>query len=323
MFRPWKEGKGIPGQRASNIFSSRGITHQASVFHTLQQNGHVERFNWTLLGKAEAIQQYACLPRSFWQDAVETALHIYNWQPMCHHQWKTPIEIFNGNKPNISYFRIFGSHAYIFIPPEQQRDKLSPKAKEMVFIGYEPNTKGYCFWSTAQYRVFISTHVLFDETVFPFCSRNQTNGPAPIPIKEERPTAYDESFTEEPQRNPELSWDHYIQVPFGINNPNQDPSDARHASDHTWSSSSYPTWRPFLENELDAPSSLFLDSPESSTSPPPYRSSPLYPPIKRTQLETGHWSSISDRHQHKHYGITDSPPFSSLEEDTPPHGPKS
>ena len=85
----------------------------------------------------------------------------------------------------------------MFIPPEQRRDKLSPKAKEMVFIGYEPNTKGYCFWSTTQHRVFISIHVLFDEMIFPFCSRNQTDGPATIPVEEERPTAYDES-SEEP-----------------------------------------------------------------------------------------------------------------------------
>jgi len=59
------------------FFQSRGITHQTSVPHTPQQNGRAERFN-TLLEKAEAIRQHACLPHSFWQDAVETALHIYN-----------------------------------------------------------------------------------------------------------------------------------------------------------------------------------------------------------------------------------------------------
>ena len=111
----------------------------------------------------------------------------------------------------------------------------------MIFIGYEPNTKGYCFWFTAQHRVFILTHALFDETVFPFHSRNQTDEPAPIPVEEERPTAYNEPPTKKTQRNPELSQDHYIQVPLGINNPNQDPPDAGHASDHTRSSSSYPT----------------------------------------------------------------------------------
>ena len=171
--------------------------------------------------------------------------------------------------------------------------------------------------------MFILTHVLFDETAFPFYSRNQTDGPAPIPIEEARPTAYDKSSIEEPQRNPEPSQDHYTQVPLGINNPNQDPPDAGHASDHTSSSSSYPTWRPVLENELYVPSPLFLDSLEFLTSPPSYCSLRFHPLIKRAQLKTGHQSLISNRHQHKHQGIMDSPPSSSEEEDIPPHGPKS
>jgi transposase InsO family protein len=69
-----------------SFFKSRGITHQTSVPHTPQQNGRAERFNRTLLEKAEAIRQHACLPQSFWQDAVETALHIYNQQPMRRHE---------------------------------------------------------------------------------------------------------------------------------------------------------------------------------------------------------------------------------------------
>ena len=95
------------------FFCSRGVTHQTSVPYTSQQNGHAERFNQTLLEKAKAIHQHACLPQYFWHDAVETALHIYNRQPMCRHDWKTSIESFNGDKPDVSYFRVFGIHAYV------------------------------------------------------------------------------------------------------------------------------------------------------------------------------------------------------------------
>ena len=79
----------------------------------------------------------------------------------------------------------------------------------------------------------------------------------------------------------------------------------------------------FEHDDAQSNCMVCLDSPDSSTLPPPYHSSPLHPPTKRTQPETGHWSSISDRHQHKHQGIMDSPPSSSSEEDIPPHGPKS
>ena len=39
------------GKELQTFFSSRGITHQTSVPHAPQQNGHAERFNQTLLEK--------------------------------------------------------------------------------------------------------------------------------------------------------------------------------------------------------------------------------------------------------------------------------
>ena len=70
-------------QSLKTFLSSRGIEHQTSVPRTPQQNGRAERFNRTILEKSEAMRQHACLPPSFWQDAVETALHIYSEQQNC------------------------------------------------------------------------------------------------------------------------------------------------------------------------------------------------------------------------------------------------
>ena len=95
--------------------------------------------------------QHACLSKVFLQDTVEIALCSYNRQPMCCHKWKTSIELLNGKKPDASYFRVFGCCAYVFISPEQWPDKLSPKSEEMTFIRYEPNTKGWCFWSKTKH----------------------------------------------------------------------------------------------------------------------------------------------------------------------------
>jgi transposase InsO family protein len=69
-------------QSLNMFLLSRGIEHQMSVPRTPQQNSHAECFNQTLLEKSEAMHQHACLPQSFWQDTVETSLHIYNRQPM-------------------------------------------------------------------------------------------------------------------------------------------------------------------------------------------------------------------------------------------------
>ena len=93
------------------------------------------------------MHQTACLPPSFWQDVVEIALHIYNCQPMRHLDWSPPISKWNGETPDVSYFKVFGCLAYVFIPKEDCQNKLSAKAEEATFIGYEKGIKGYQFWS--------------------------------------------------------------------------------------------------------------------------------------------------------------------------------
>jgi len=49
---------------------------------------------------------------------------------------------------------------------------LTPKAKEMTFLGYKSETKGYCFLRRDE-QFYIATTVTFMETIFPFCSKNE------------------------------------------------------------------------------------------------------------------------------------------------------
>ena len=142
---------------------------------------------------------------------------------MCHHEWRTPLELFKGDKPDVSYFRVFGTLTYVWIHPDQRQDKLSPKSEEMIFIGYKPNTKEYRFWSQQQRRVFISTRAIFDERVFPYCSRGKEDGPAPIPAEEENPQAMDDSSQDDDHRfrYPEPGHDILVQQPLGFGLPNQ------------------------------------------------------------------------------------------------------
>ena len=163
-----------------NFLSENSVEHQTTVPHTPQQNGRAECFNCTLLEKSEAMRQHACLPPFFWQDAVETSLHIYSRQPIRCYNWFTPIQLWNGTKPDLSYFRTFGCQAYVFIPKDKQPNKLAPKSEDMIFIGYEPGTKGYRFWSRTRRTIVISSTATFNEFDFPNCPREkQPNKPPP------------------------------------------------------------------------------------------------------------------------------------------------
>ena len=187
-----------------NFLSENGVEHQMTVPHTPQQNGRAERFNCTLLEKSKAMQQHACLLPFFWQDAVETSLHVYNRQP---------IQLWNGTKPDLFYFRTFGCQAYVFIPKDKRPNKLAPKSEDMIFIGYEPGTKGYRFWSRTRRTIVISSTTTFDEFNFPNCPREKQ--PDKPPPENQSPKTND-------QGNTNQGGDDSLQPP-DLNQPNHPP----------------------------------------------------------------------------------------------------
>ena len=211
---------------------------------------------------------------------------------MRRHEWRTPLELFKGDKPDVSYFRVFGTLTYIWIHPDQWKDKLSPKSEEMIFIGYKPNTKGYRFWSQQQHWVFISTRAIFDEQVFPYCSRSKEDGPAPIPVEEENPQAIDDSSQDDDHhvRDPEPRHDILVHQPLGQGLPNQPipPPDHGQRSGHTspWRTPSETRRPPSFTQESQPISPLFYDTPPGDPPSSPsqktfsYHPSPMKPARK-------------------------------------------
>jgi len=143
-----------------------GIEQQFSSPDTPQQNGRAERFNWTMVEKEEAMRHSACLPPNLWQHALEASVHVYNRQPFCRSKWKTPVELWKGKVPDVSYFHVFGCLAYVFIKKDQH-NKLELKSCPMIFLGYESGSKAYRFLDEG--RIVVSVNAIFDETVFPQC----------------------------------------------------------------------------------------------------------------------------------------------------------
>jgi transposase InsO family protein len=123
----------------------KGIKVLKSLLHEQQQNGRAERFNRTIWDKAQALRFQACLPESWWEFAVTHALYLYNRTPVHRLAWKSPHEALMGVKPNVTALRVFGCAAYVYLPPEVHKNKLSAKAELMVFLSYTDGMKGYRF----------------------------------------------------------------------------------------------------------------------------------------------------------------------------------
>ena len=161
-----------------------GIETQTSMPDTPQQNGRAERFQQTIINGAEAMRHHAGLSNSFWIYAVKAKLHAYNVTLIKRADYKTPTELWSSKKPEISHLRVFGCQAWVHIL-KKRRHKLAPKSQEMIFIGYEPGSKGYQFWDAANQCIENSRDVKFNETPFPVQEANKNQASTnDLPISE-------------------------------------------------------------------------------------------------------------------------------------------
>ena len=127
----------------SNRLTELGIIHEKSAPYTPQQNGVAERENRTLVEMARSML-YASkskLPPSLWAETVAYSTYILKIIPS-NKSTSSPFEKWNGQKPNLSHLRIFGSRAFIHVP-YVRRTKLQPKFVEEVMVGFCESSKAY------------------------------------------------------------------------------------------------------------------------------------------------------------------------------------
>ncbi|KAL0398210.1 UNVERIFIED_CONTAM: Retrovirus-related Pol polyprotein from transposon RE1 [Sesamum radiatum] len=113
---------------------NHGIRRELTTAYTPQQNGVAERKNRTIFNMVRSLLARGRVPKTFWPEAVNWSIHVLNRSPTFSVQDMTPEEAWNGRKPVVNYFKIFGCIAYAHIPDEK-RKKLDEKAEKCVFLG--------------------------------------------------------------------------------------------------------------------------------------------------------------------------------------------
>ncbi|KAG7599793.1 Retrotransposon Copia-like N-terminal [Arabidopsis suecica] len=149
-------------------FELCGIQHFISCPHTPQQNGLAERKHRHILELGMSMLYHSHLPQSLWVDALFTANFLSNLLPTSiHDKMQSPYEVLNGVSPVYTALRVFGCACYPYLRPYSE-NKFDPKSLLCVFLGYTEKYKGYRCLHPPTGRVYISRHVLFDETRFPY-----------------------------------------------------------------------------------------------------------------------------------------------------------
>nr|GEU64289.1 retrovirus-related Pol polyprotein from transposon TNT 1-94 [Tanacetum cinerariifolium] len=112
-------------------FDSVGITHETSAAKTPQQNGVVERRNRTLVEAARTMLIFSHALLFLWAEAIATACYTQN-RSIIHQRFnKTPYELIQGRKSDISYL------------DREDIDKLGAKGDIGFFIRYSANSVAY------------------------------------------------------------------------------------------------------------------------------------------------------------------------------------
>ena len=92
-------------------------------------------------------------PLNFWAEAISTVCHSSNRHYFRKGLNKTPYEILTDNKPNISYFRVFGCKCFYLIKG-CRLTKFESKTLEGTFVGYGAESHTYRIYDKAS-RVII------------------------------------------------------------------------------------------------------------------------------------------------------------------------
>lgn len=145
-------------------FKDLGIKFEKTNPYTPEQNGVVERLNYTIMDGVKAQLEESGMDKSFWPEGVLNFAYV--WNRVCHsNQDRTPIELFGGNKPSVRHLKPFGVTAYVGIP-KQKRVKLDNRARKGYMVGYALRTRGYRIWLPDEDKVIETINVSFNEKSF-------------------------------------------------------------------------------------------------------------------------------------------------------------
>nr|GFA32549.1 retrovirus-related Pol polyprotein from transposon TNT 1-94 [Tanacetum cinerariifolium] len=155
-------GTEFKNQVLKEYFDTVGISHQMSSVQTPQQNGVVERQNRTLVEAARTMLIFSRAPLFLWAEAITSACFTQN-RSIIHRRFnKTPYELINSRKPDISFLHVFGALCY---PKNDREDigKLGTKGDIEFFIGYSADSCAYRVYNRRTKKIMETMNVSFDE----------------------------------------------------------------------------------------------------------------------------------------------------------------
>ena len=166
------------GEYMSNQFKSfcldHGIQHQLSCLYTPQQNGVAERKHKHIVESGLSMLYQSNFPSSYSCYAFSIAIYLINRLPSSVLALKSPWGLLFHSIPPLSSLKAFGCACFPLLKPYTDH-KLQPKSTQCIFLGYPPLSKGYICFDPHSHKVYITPHVIFNESDLPTIPTGQSD----------------------------------------------------------------------------------------------------------------------------------------------------
>ena len=98
------------------------------------------------------------LPMHLWAEATTKTVYVHNRLSHNYLGFQTLVEMYIGEKPELSHIKIFGCPVYVHIPKEK-RTKLDPSGNKGIFVGYCEVSKAFRIYISGYHHIEISRNV--------------------------------------------------------------------------------------------------------------------------------------------------------------------
>jgi len=161
-------GSEFKNQKLNSILQNAGIRPEYSCPYTPSQNGTAESSVKRIKEITRAFMDTSNLPQSLWGFAAVHAARVANLIPHRLLNFQTPFQLLYGYYPSLNKLPVFGCYACVH--RRNNKGSLLGSTVEGIYLGdANPlfNTKGHLVYGPKSKRFFISTSVVFDESLFP------------------------------------------------------------------------------------------------------------------------------------------------------------
>ena len=159
-------GREFISKEFSEFTASRGIVHAFLPPYTLEHSGYAEHANCTIIDKARCMLLQSCLPKSYWAEAINSAVFVSNMLPTASWFNISPYQLWTNLYPPLSCLKYFGYLASTAIQKTHCSWKFGQTGEMGVFVGYEKDGTTFHIICLSNNKLIPTRHARFSEFEF-------------------------------------------------------------------------------------------------------------------------------------------------------------